>query len=130
MAMMVFSTGSLQIRASTRLGEEWWRREMEWRRARVAGLAAADDFIEWRRGSSDVPSRSFRRGTHRIAAVQLEEERRQRWASREEKKWAAGHNRKREVSLLLKIFYFELLLKLDEKRKRFLAKIQSKLEAS
>jgi hypothetical protein len=39
MAMVVFSTvfsmGSLQIRRSTRLGEEWWRREREWRRARV-----------------------------------------------------------------------------------------------
>jgi hypothetical protein len=32
---MVFSVGSLQIRTSTRLGEEWWRREREWRRARV-----------------------------------------------------------------------------------------------
>jgi hypothetical protein len=31
----VFSLESLQIRTSTRLGEEWWRREREWRRARV-----------------------------------------------------------------------------------------------
>jgi hypothetical protein len=31
----VFSLGSLQIRMSTRLGEEWWQREREWRRARV-----------------------------------------------------------------------------------------------
>jgi hypothetical protein len=39
MVTVVFSTvfylGSLQIRTSTRLGEEWWRREREWRRARV-----------------------------------------------------------------------------------------------
>jgi hypothetical protein len=108
----LFVSGKLADKSEHKMGEEWWRREMEWRRARVAGLAAADDFIEWRRGSSDVPSCSFRRGTDRIAAVQLEEERRQRWASGEEKKWAAGHNRKREVSLLLKIFYFELLFEI------------------
>jgi hypothetical protein len=32
---MVFSLGSLQIRTSTQLGEEWWRHKREWRRARV-----------------------------------------------------------------------------------------------
>jgi hypothetical protein len=53
------------------------------------------------------------RGSAAIVAVQIEEEEsRYRWASREEKKWAAGFNRKREVPLGLsssKHFVFKFL---------------------